>query len=138
MAKEKDQLNPKQERFCQEFLKDLNAKQAAIRAGYAPRSAEVQGSRLLSHDKVSAKIAQLKAERNQKTGVDQRWVIEHMVDLVQSCMQEVPVRDRKGDIIEGEWTFDSAGANTALNNLAKHTGAYEADNLQKKFVLELG
>ena len=39
-------------RFVDEYLKDLNAKQAAIRAGYSPHTAEVQGSRLLSHAKV--------------------------------------------------------------------------------------
>ena len=41
-------LNPKQKRFVSEYLIDLNAKQAAIRAGYSPKTAEVQASRLLS------------------------------------------------------------------------------------------
>lgn len=51
-------LNPKQEKFVREYLKDLNATQAAIRAGYAPGSAMVTGSRLLSHAKVSQAIAE--------------------------------------------------------------------------------
>lgn len=51
-------LNPKQSKFVLEYLKDLNATQAAIRAGYAPGSAMVTGSRLLSHAKVSQAIAE--------------------------------------------------------------------------------
>jgi phage terminase small subunit len=50
--------NPKHERFVAEFLVDLNAKQAAIRAGYSPRSAEVTGCKLLSNPKVAAAIAE--------------------------------------------------------------------------------
>ncbi|ENG5503925.1 terminase small subunit, partial [Yersinia enterocolitica] len=42
------QLTPKQELFCREYLKDLNATQAAIRAGYSEKTAQVQSSRLLS------------------------------------------------------------------------------------------
>lgn len=45
-------LSDKQERFCREYLRDLNATQAAIRAGYSKRSAEMQASRLLRNDKV--------------------------------------------------------------------------------------
>lgn len=47
-----EELNDKQKRFCHEYIKDHNGKQAAIRAGYAEKSAEMQASRLLSKDKV--------------------------------------------------------------------------------------
>lgn len=49
-------LTPKQERFVGEYLCDLNATQAAIRAGYAPRSADVTGARLLGNARVAAAI----------------------------------------------------------------------------------
>lgn len=55
--------NDKRELFCQEYLTDLNAKQAAIRAGYSPKTAEMQGSRLLSYDEVKARVAFLAADR---------------------------------------------------------------------------
>ena len=45
------ELNPKQQRFVDEYLIDLNGKQAAIRAGYSEKTAEVQASRLLSNAK---------------------------------------------------------------------------------------
>ena len=62
-------LRDKQQRFVEEYLKDLNATEAAKRAGYAARSAEVQGHRLLRNDKVSAEIAERKQERSQRTQI---------------------------------------------------------------------
>ena len=52
--------NKKHERFCTEYVKDTNGKQAAIRAGYAERSAEMQASRLLRNDKVKQRVAELR------------------------------------------------------------------------------
>lgn len=49
-------LTAKQERFVAEYLKDLNAKQAAIRSGYSPKTAEQQGSRLLRNAQVAAAV----------------------------------------------------------------------------------
>ena len=48
----KDKLTPKQKAFIKEYLIDRNGKQAAIRVGYSPATAENQASRLLSKDKV--------------------------------------------------------------------------------------
>ena len=50
-------LTPKQHRFVTEYLVDLNASQAALRAGYSPRTAPQQGSRLLKNVEVQAAIA---------------------------------------------------------------------------------
>lgn len=50
-------LNPKQQKFVLEYLKDLNATQAAIRAGYSAKTAYAQGSRLLSHVEISEALA---------------------------------------------------------------------------------
>ena len=62
-------LNPRQQRFSEEYLVDLNAKQAAIRAGYSPRTAEVQGSRLLSNANVQRATAAGMAARSKRTEV---------------------------------------------------------------------
>ena len=64
-------LNPKQELFVREYLadKDLNAKQAAIRAGYSPKTAEVQASRLLRQAKVRAYIEELQSPRFEKLDI---------------------------------------------------------------------
>jgi phage terminase small subunit len=50
-------LTPKQERFVQEYLIDLNATQAAIRAGYSAKTANEQGARLLANVSIAAAIA---------------------------------------------------------------------------------
>lgn len=55
-------LNPKQQQFIREYLIDMNATQAAIRAGYSERTAKQQGSRLLSHVDVQAALAKGKVK----------------------------------------------------------------------------
>lgn len=75
-----DGLNLKQRLFVNEYLKDLNAKQAAIRAGYSERSAEVTGSRLLSHAKVSEAIGRATEKRVEKTKIDQEWLLKRLDD----------------------------------------------------------
>lgn len=56
-------LTPKQQRFVTEYLKDLNATQAAIRCGYSERTAAQQGSRLLRNDQICAAVTQGKAKQ---------------------------------------------------------------------------
>lgn len=59
------ELNEKQKRFCHEYIKDRNATKAAIRAGYAEKTAYSQGQRLLKKVEASAYIAELAAEAKQ-------------------------------------------------------------------------
>ena len=70
MAK-KGKLTEKQQRFVDEYLIDLNATQAAIRAGYSVKTADQQGSRMLANVKVQQAIAEHMAERSRRTGVNQ-------------------------------------------------------------------
>lgn len=56
-------MTDKQERFCEEYMIDLNATQAAIRAGYSPKTANEQGSQLLAKLSIQNRIAQLQAVR---------------------------------------------------------------------------
>lgn len=58
MATDSNGLNPKQLAFCLEWLKDRNATQAAIRAGYSVATAKQTGTRLLSHASVKKVIAE--------------------------------------------------------------------------------
>jgi phage terminase small subunit len=59
-------LTEKRRRFVEEYLKDLNGKQAAIRAGYAPGSAEVEASRLLKDAKVRSALEAATRERTRR------------------------------------------------------------------------
>ena len=58
------QLNPKQATFCQEYLVDLNATQAAIRAGYSAKTAEFIGYQLLQKTPVASTIQSLMDKRS--------------------------------------------------------------------------
>ena len=72
-------LTPKQQRFVDEYLIDLNATQAAIRAGYSPKTAEQQGFQLLKKTSVSDAIEQAQQERQKRTMVTQDDVIRGLL-----------------------------------------------------------
>ena len=69
-------MTPRQQQFVREYLIDLNATQAAIRAGYSARSAEVQGARLLGEAKIAAAIKAAQEKRARKTEVDAARVVQ--------------------------------------------------------------
>lgn len=52
--------NKRHEKFCHEYIKDMNAKQAAIRTGYSEKTAKMQGSRLMTYDDIKSRIAELR------------------------------------------------------------------------------
>ena len=74
-------LSAKQSRFVEEYLIDLNGTQAAIRAGYSPKTAEVTASRLLRNVKVQVAIADAFQARNERTQVTQDMVIQELARL---------------------------------------------------------
>ena len=76
-------LTPKQEAFCREYVIDLNATQAAIRAGYSAKTADVQGARLLANAKVQNRITELLEERNARTQVNADYVLNRLVEIDQ-------------------------------------------------------
>ena len=71
-------MNARQQRFVEEFMLDANAKQAAIRAGYSPKSAEVNGPRLLRYAQVAAAIAEKQKERSERTQVSSDDVVQEL------------------------------------------------------------
>ena len=71
----------RQDIFVDEYLIDLNATQAAIRAGYSVKTADQQGSRLLANVKVQSKIAKEMAERSKRTGVNQDRVVLELAKM---------------------------------------------------------
>lgn len=71
-------LTPKQQRFVDEYIVDLNGTQAAIRAGYSAKTAEHQASRMLGYAQVSTAIAAAKVARSEKTGIDAEWVLRRL------------------------------------------------------------
>lgn len=76
-----EKLTPKQEHFCEEYLIDLNATQAAIRAGYSKKTANRIASELLSKLDIQEKIAELKAERSKRTEITQDRVVKELAAM---------------------------------------------------------
>lgn len=134
-------LEPKQEKFCQEYLIDLNATQAAIRAGYSEKTARNQATRLLSKVHIQSYIANLQERVAKRNRISQDEIVRDLVEIKDRCMQNVPVM--YFDKIDKEWKhegadcgeplykFDSMGAIKALDQLSKIIGAYKEDNNQK-------
>jgi len=122
----KHTLTPKQARFAQEYLIDLNGTQAAIRAGYSARTAGEQASRLLGNVRVQNAITKAQQDRSERTRISQDWVLANLRSIVERYLGAVPVMTKiNGEWVEsGEWKFDSAGANRALEMIAKHLGMF--------------
>lgn len=74
-------LTDKQEMFCREYLIDLNATQAAIRAGYSEKTARASGCENLTKPDIQNRIAELKAERNEKVNVDAAYVLRRLMEI---------------------------------------------------------
>lgn len=74
-------LSDKQKCFVEEYLIDLNATQAAIRASYSVKTANEQGARLLANVSIKTAIAEKMAERSRRTGVSQDRVILELAKI---------------------------------------------------------
>jgi phage terminase small subunit len=90
-------LTNKQRRFVSEYLVDLNATQAATRAGYSGKTANEQGARLLANVSVQAAIQESMKSREQRTEITQDYVLTTIRETIERCRQAHPVLDRKGE-----------------------------------------
>lgn len=91
-----NELTPKQTRFVAEYLVDLNATQAAIRAGYSEKTANEQGARLLANASVAALVAEKTQVRLEKTDLTADRVLEEMRRLAFSDVRNL--FDAEGNI----------------------------------------
>lgn len=91
-------LTPKQQRFVEEYLIDLNATQAAIRAGYSEKTAKVIGSENLSKPDIAEAIKAARDNQAQRTEITADYVLGTIRETVERCRQEItPLTDRRGD-----------------------------------------
>lgn len=73
--------NEKHKRFCEEYLIDLNGRQAAIRSGYSENRAEVTASELLAKGDIQEYLSQRQKELQEVTGINQKRVLEEYAKL---------------------------------------------------------
>lgn len=122
----KKPLTAKQEMFCREYLIDLNATQAAIRAGYSEKTAYSIANENLSKPEIIEFLQPLLEEREKRVEVDADYVLTQAKKLHERCMQEIkPLTDKKGNQLTDEegnaiFVFDSQGAARSLELIGKH------------------
>jgi len=102
-------LTAKQEKFCHEYMVDLNASQASIRAGYSPKTAGVIGQENLKKPLIQARIRELQAETQKRTKITIDDVVEKIWYIA----------------VEGE---EENNRLKALDMMMKHLGGFTADN----------
>lgn len=86
-------LTPKQALFVREYLIDLNATQAAIRAGYSEKTAGQQGERLLKNVEIAEAIEKGKAERIERVEIDADYVLKRLVEIDQMDVLDIMTED---------------------------------------------
>lgn len=138
-------LTAKQDRFVQEYLLDLNATQAAVRAGYSAATAYSAGERLLKNVEVRAAIEAAKKARSERTGVTQDRVVAELARMAFydpaalaveiKGPQDIPnLPEEVRRAIVG-WSWDRNGNFTlklspktpSLELLGRHLGLFDAD-----------
>lgn len=77
-------LTPKQDRFCREYVIDLNATQAAIRAGYSKKTAGAVGFENLKKPEIAARIAAVVNEANKKAEVTSEEILANLAEIGRS------------------------------------------------------
>lgn len=143
----KRQLSEQRQRFVDEYLIDLCGTQAAIRAGYSPKTANEQAARLLANVSIQEAISKAMAKRSKRTGINQdRVVLElakialvNMADIVDSygkikdtakaddlaCIESIKYKSSKSDTGSSEEReVKIASKLKALELLGKHLGMW--------------
>lgn len=101
-----EELTPRQERFCREYLIDLNITQAAIRTGYSKNSASEQGSRLLGKVRIQNRIAELKAERSNRVVFNGDKVVLDLIKMFRTNVKDVSTWTNDGIDIKPDSEID--------------------------------
>lgn len=128
-------MNSQQKQFADEYLIDLNGTQAAIRAGYSPKTARVQASQLLEVEDIAQYISEKQKRISSKLDWSFERVLQRFAEISDRCMQGEPVIDFEGNPT-GEWKFEPMAALKATENIGKHIGFYGVDNAQKSTTLQ--
>lgn len=138
-------MTKKQKRFVEEYLIDLNATQAAIRAGYSPDTAGSIGAENLKKPEIKSRIDQAMAERSRRTGINQDRVLQELArigfakitDVVDpdtakirpdasdddlACIQSIKIKPNEFGTEREVKLYDKK---SALVDLGKHLGLFK-------------
>jgi len=150
-------LTDKQEMFCKEYLIDLNATQAAIRAGYSKKTAKDIACENLAKPNIQKRILELKEKRSKRVEVDSDYVLKELLNWADGDYTELMLLTAKQikelapeirrlitgfkrvtrripgtDEEEIQIEVKFIDKQKAMEMIAKHIGFYEKDNEQGK------
>ncbi len=107
-------LTDKQQRFVEEYLVDLNATQAAVRAGYSAKTASVIGAENLAKPNIQKAIQARQEELKIKTEITQEWVVERYRRIVEGCDKRLFFRDDGSLKPPSQWSAEMGMAVAAF------------------------
>ena len=126
-------LSPKQQRFVEEYLVDLNATQAAMRAGYSKKTANEQGSQLLAKVSIANAVAAAKAKRSARTEVTADMVVRELARIGFSDLRKALTP--QGDLVDPQdWDDDTAAAISSIEVVTTHKSDADKSDNQKRVV----
>lgn len=134
-------LTAKQQRFCDEYLIDLNATQAAIRAGYSKKTARVIGQENLLKPALKAYIKQRMDEKEKELIADQDEVLKYLTSVIRGqSRSSVVVVENVGDYMsearEMEKSPDEKERLKAAELLGKAHGIF-TDKVEQQIDMDL-
>ena len=130
-------MTAKQRRFCDEYLIDLNATRAAIRAGYSEKTARKIGQENLTKPDIKAYIAQRMAEKESELIADQDEVLKYLTAVLRKqTMSSVLARDEAGAERVIQKPPDEKESLKAAELLGKRYGLY-TDRVEQEVDMEL-
>lgn len=122
-------LTAKQQAFVNEYIVDLNATQAAIRAGYSEDTAYSIGSENLTKPEIEAAVQSAMDQRSKRTCITADYVLSSVFEVMERAKQATPVLDKQGfpvlvETPTGEmapaYVFDAKSALKGAELLGKH------------------
>lgn len=127
-------LTEKQRSFIEEYLVDLNATQAALRAGYSEKTAYSQGQRLLKNVEIQDIIQERMKERSKRTEVTSDRVVEELAKIAFSDLKDFVHWDENGvTILDSEHVDGSVLAEISeTTNIQTFPNGGESERIQKK------
>lgn len=129
-------LTAKQARFVDEYLVDLNATQATIRAGYSAKGAEVQGHRLLNNAKIATAVAEAQARRAERTEITVDRVLQELARVGMSDVRKLFTDDGGLRSIQ-ELDDDTAAALASVEVVTKRLPSNGEDLPEVEYVHKL-
>ena len=125
-------LTAKQAAFVEEYLIDLNATQAAIRAGYSAKTANEQGCENLTKPNISAAIAEAKDARSERTEITQDRVLQELARLGFSDLRNVLTSG--GSLLNPQDWDDDTAASISSVEVVTNSGEHGTDKDGNKIV----